>query len=53
MYLTDKDFKAIEIGKKYKIKNFALSFTNSVEDIIKFNQLLKRKQNFKIETKCS
>ena len=52
MYLTDKDFKAIEIGKKYKIKNFALSFTNSVEDIIKFNQLLKKENKiFKIETK--
>ena len=26
--LTEKDFKAIEISKKLRIKNFALSFTN-------------------------
>ena len=35
-YLTEKDFKAIEIAKKYKVKNFALSFTNSSEDVKKF-----------------
>ena len=50
-YLTEKDFKAIQIGKKFKINNYALSFTNSVNDIIKFNNLLKGKNKiFKIET---
>ena len=50
-FLTDKDYAAIEIGKKFKIKNYALSFTNSVNDIIKFNTLLKSsKKIFKIET---
>jgi len=50
-YLTEKDFEAIKIGKKYKINNYALSFTNSVSDIDKFNHLLKGKNKiFKIET---
>ena len=50
-YLTKKDFKAIEISKKFNINFFALSFTNSVNDIIKFNKLLKNKNKiFKIET---
>ncbi|MBI29392.1 MAG: hypothetical protein CMI95_05835 [Pelagibacteraceae bacterium] len=50
-FLTPKDFKAIEIGKKLKIKYYALSFTNSPNDIIKFNELLKgKKKIFKIET---
>ena len=38
-YLTQKDFGAIRIGKKFKIKNYALSFTNSTDDIINFNKL--------------
>ena len=50
-FLTKKDFKAIEIGKKFNINYFALSFTNSAQDIIKFNRLLKNKNKiFKIET---
>ena len=50
-YLTKKDFDAIKIGKKLRIKNYALSFTNSPDDIIKFNRLLKGKNKiFKIET---
>lgn len=50
-YLTNKDFEAIEVGKKLNIKYFALSFTNSTSDIIKFNNLLKNKNKiFKIET---
>ena len=50
-YLTKKDFRAIEISKKFNINFFALSFTNSVNDIIKFNKLLKNKNKiFKIET---
>jgi pyruvate kinase len=53
-YLTKKDFKAIEISKKFNIDFFALSFTNSVNDIIKFNKLLKNKNKiFKIETLSS
>ena len=50
-YLTQKDFEAIKIGKKYNINNYALSFTNSINDITKFNNLLKGKNKiFKIET---
>ena len=50
-YLTKKDIEAIKIGKKFGIKNYALSFTNSSNDIIKFNNLLKGKNKiFKIET---
>ena len=50
-YLTEKDYKAIEIGKYFKIKNYALSFTNSVHDIKKFNKILKNcKKIYKIET---
>jgi pyruvate kinase len=52
MYLTNKDFKAIKIGNEFKINNYALSFTNSVKDMKKFNKLLKDKNKiFKIETK--
>ena len=50
-FLTSKDFAAINIAKKYKIKNYALSFTNSIDDILRFNKLLpKSKKIFKIET---
>ena len=50
-YLTKKDFSAIEIGKKLNIEHYALSFTNSVNDIKKFNKILKNKYKiFKIET---
>ena len=50
-YLTQKDFEAIKIGKKYKIKNFALSFTNSISDVLNFNKLLPNQNKiFKIET---
>ena len=41
-YLTKKDFTAIKLARKYKIKNFALSFANSSSDIKKFNKLLPR-----------
>ena len=51
-FLTQKDFAAINIAKKMKIKNFALSFTNDSSDIKKFNKLLpKENKFFKIETK--
>ena len=50
-YLTDKDHESIKIGKKLNIKNYALSFTNTKKDIIKFNNLLKKtKKIYKIET---
>ena len=50
-YLTKKDKLAIEIAIKNKIKNFALSFTNSRNDIDRFCELLpKEKKIFKIET---
>ncbi len=50
-YLTEKDYQAIEVGKKFKIKYYALSFSNSVSDIKNFNKLLKNKRKiFKIET---
>ncbi len=53
-YLTKKDIEAIKIGKKLKIRNYALSFTNSVKDIIQFNKLLKKENKiFKIETKSA
>jgi len=37
--ITDKDVKAIEIGKKRGIKNFALSFANTAEDVRQMRQL--------------
>ena len=53
-FITNKDQRAIELSKKMGIKNFALSFTNSHEDIIKFNKLLgKERKIFKIETKSA
>jgi pyruvate kinase len=53
-YITSKDILAINIAKKLKIKNFALSFTNSVDDVKKFNSLLKTENKiFKLETKTA
>jgi len=53
-YLTKKDLEAIKIGKENNIKNYALSFTNSKNDVLKFNQLLKTENKiFKIETKSA
>ena len=51
--LTDKDLQAIKIGKDHKIINFALSFTNSVDDVDYFNKLTNNNLTniFKIETK--
>ena len=50
-FLTDKDFAAILVGKKFKIKNYALSFTNSESDVSNFNELLKNNNKiYKIET---
>lgn len=53
-YISEKDKQAIEIAKKFNIKFFALSFTNSVEDVKKFNKLLKKETKiFKLETKSA
>jgi|TARA_B110000438_G_scaffold214112_1_gene206357 pyruvate kinase len=53
-FLTRKDLDAIKVAVKLNINNFALSFTNSANDIIKFNKLLKNKNKiFKIETKMA
>jgi len=53
--LTEKDVEAIKIGKMHNIKNFALSFTNTLRDVKYFNELTSNKANniFKIETKQS
>ncbi len=49
--LTEKDFYCIELSKKLNIKNFALSFTNSIKDIKKFRSLLTNHNRiYKIET---
>ena len=37
-YLTSKDIEAIKIGQKLNIKYYALSFTNSHNDVIRFNE---------------
>ena len=53
-FLTNKDLEAIKIAIKLKINNFALSFANTTNDIIKFNKLLKNKNRIiKIETSRS
>ena len=50
-FITEKDMEAIKISKKFNIQNFALSFTNSSEDIKKFEKILPNKKKiFKIET---
>ena len=50
--LTEKDIKAIQIGKKLNIKHYALSFTNSAKDVLFFNKILPDCYKiFKIETK--
>ncbi len=51
-FLTEKDIEAIKIGKRLNIKNFALSFTNSENDVKKFKEILpKQNKIFKLETK--
>ena len=53
-YLTKKDFDAIKIGNQNKIKNYALSFTNNKDDVLRFNKLLKKENKiFKLETKSA
>ena len=51
-FLTEKDKKAVELGVKMKIKNYALSFTNSESDIIKFEKFIPRYNKiYKLETR--
>jgi len=51
-FITEKDQEAIKIAKSMGVKHFALSFTNTPDDIKNFNKLLKNKKKiFKIETK--
>ena len=54
-YITQKDLKAIKIAKKNNIRFFALSFTNTSQDVEKFNKILDKKsfKIFKIETKLA
>ncbi len=53
-YLTKKDFQAISVARKFKIKNYALSFTNTKHDVLNFNKLLKKENKiFKLETKTA
>ena len=51
--LTSKDLKAIKLGRKLKIKYFALSFANSLKDVKYFRNLIGNKSFLisKIETK--
>lgn len=50
-YLTDKDQKSIKLGKELNIKNYALSFTNTLKDIKNFQKLLpKQNRIYKIES---
>jgi len=50
-FLTDKDKKSIEIGKELNIRNYALSFTNTLSDLRSFQKLLpKSNKIFKIES---
>ena len=51
-FLTKKDLISIKIAKELKIKNFALSFTNSVNDIRRFKNIFPTERKiYKIETK--
>ena len=53
-FLTEKDKIAINMAKKMSINHYALSFTNTPKDILKFNKLLKNKiKIFKLETKSA
>jgi len=53
-FITEKDKEAINIAKQMQIKHFALSFTNSKNDIHKFSKLLPGVNKiFKIESKTA
>ena len=53
-FITEKDKLAINVAKRMNINYYALSFTSSYGDILKFNKLLKNEVKiFKIETKAA
>jgi pyruvate kinase len=53
-FLTYKDKQAIQIGKQNKIKNYALSFTNTHRDVLDFKKILKKENKiYKLETLSS
>ena len=43
--ITEKDKKAIEIGRNMGVKNYALSFTQSRDDIVKMRKLIGEDTN--------
>jgi len=50
-FLTKKDIEAISIAKKNKISNFALSFTNTANDVKNFKKIIKTENKiYKLET---
>jgi pyruvate kinase len=51
--LTEKDKRAIEIGKKKNINNFALSFAGSAENVLQFREVAGQNANIisKIESR--
>lgn len=51
-FLTENDLKSIAIAKKFKIKCFALSFTNNEKDVKNFKKILPNcRRIYKIESK--
>lgn len=51
-FLTENDVRSIGIAKKFKIKCFALSFTNDENDVKKFKKILPNcRRIYKIESK--
>jgi|SRR3989338_1225924 len=51
--ITEKDREAIRVGREMKVKNFALSFANTSEDVRKFRELVGMESNIisKIESR--
>ena len=51
--ITNKDYEALKISKKYNIKYFALSFANSKDSVKKFRKIIGKNKFIisKIETK--
>jgi len=53
-FLTQKDTEAIAIAKGLGIKNFALSFTNTTQDVLNFKRILPSQNKiYKIESKTA
>lgn len=53
-FLTQKDTEAIAIAKDLGIKNFALSFTNTTQDVLNFKRILPSQNKiYKIESKTA